>query len=404
MKIEYKGTIAAAWIVWSVTVLAYVLEVVLMKANPPPMEGEPGILLLAIEDFAFVVVATLALVVIRAQPANLEGWWLMMPGATFPLEGFFYELTRFGLHTWGDAGVTLFAGWVSRWIWIGSMLAIPLILLYYPGGSLPSPRWRWAASSVWGVAGLAFVITAFGPEPLKEIGNLPNPVGIEALEPIIGPAFGIVAVAYIALPLLGAVSIYFRYRRATGVERQQVKLIAWVAGVAVIFFGLTSLLGVSDLFNSVANTVFTLYIAVTITAGIIRYRLFEIDRLISRTVSYTIVVGVLGGVYIACITAISYFIPSDNALAVAASTLLAVSLFNPLRRRVRRVVDRRFNRSSYELQRVAERFAERLRGSPSTDELSMALMHTVQGSIQPKSIGIWLSGVDGEERRTSPTN
>lgn len=391
-----------AWFAWSVSVVAFLMSVVLMVENAQYDGRGSEVLVEAIEDLAFVAIATLALLILRSQPSNVVGWWIMLAGVTFPVEGFLAEFTQYGLRTWGQIGVVLFTGWVSRWVWIGAQLAVPLILLYYPNGRLPSRRWRGVVVFLWTVAGLGFLGMALNTAPVAEFGNLPNPIGVEAVMSVLGPIAAVALFGMLILPLLGALSVIPRYRRSVGVERQQMKLIAWVGAVALVFFAVPQF-ALSPLVNVIMSTVFTVYVGATLTAGIVRYRLFEIDRIISRTVTYAAVIATLAIAFFGLVTFATAILPSQNSLAVAASTLAVAALFNPLRRRIQTSVNRRFNRSGYQVETVSDQFAVNLRASLTVEEIADAFTGTVDQALQPSSMAFWLNRSHPPEANNPPT-
>lgn len=377
-----------------VSVLSYVGGVVLMVVALGANDPVSVVVALAVENLAFVAVATLAVLILRRQPRNRVAWGIMLAGVSFPLEEFFSLFTEFAVMTWGPVGLALFAGWVARWIWIPGNLAVPIILLYYPNGRLVSPRWRYAVYCMWTLAVAAFVLSAFDPSPMAEFGDLQNPLAVEAIASV---PFAISVVVFFGLfllpTLLGAMSLIPRYRRSEGVERQQMKVIAWVGAVAIIFFFLPeTILAVDPIADSILTTLFTVFVGGALTAGIVRYRVFEIDRIISRTVSYAIIVALLGLVFAAGVV----WLPSalrlqDSPVLVAGTTLLIAALFNPLRRRVQQTVEHRFNRSIVQAREVAERFAAQLQTANDIDEIADLWLYTVTESLSPEAAGLWLS-------------
>ncbi len=381
----------AAWSAWAVSVVAFVVETVLLYLNAPFGAQEVPPLVTAIEDLAFVGIATLSLLILRRQPGNPAGWAMMAVGLTFPLEGLFFEVASYSLRKWGEIGLTLFAAWVVRWIWVGSQLAIPFILLYYPDGKLPSPRWKWAVRYIWTMAAFAVLGGALGVEPMVELGGLHNPLGVELSGPLAGLSSTLDRVGFVSLPLLGALSLIPRYRRSRGVERQQMKIIAWVAGVSLFFFGVFPFISTGLVVESLGNTVFTVFVGVSLTAGIVRYRVFEIDRIISRTVSYALVVSIIGLGYFSVVTVGARLLPSQNALAVAGATLAAAAAFNPLRRRIQSVVDKRFNRSKYRAEAVTEGLSNRLDSALSVGEIGRLWEETVVAALEPAGTAVWLA-------------
>lgn len=383
----------ATWAAWSLALLAFVLEVPLLIANEPFATTEVPPVVLAVEDLAFVAIATLSLLILRKQPGNRVGWAMMLVGVTFPVEGLFAELTAYSVRTWGVVGLSLLAGWVSRWVWIGSNLAVPLILLYYPDGELPSPGWRWAVRYIWAMAALIFMVSAVNGEPMDEFGGLENPIGI-ALPGVLDPLAAVAFSSFLLMPLVGAASLVPRYRRSDGVERQQMKLIVWVAIVALLFFliyGYELMGDVGPTLDSIVNTIFTVFVGTAIAAGIVRYRVFEIDRIISRTVSYSVVVAVIAAGYFGIVTVVTRFLPSQDALVVAAATLAAAAVFNPLRRRIQAAADRRFNRSGYEAELVAREFASQIHDGHSVEQIGQSWHDAVVETMEPATAGLWLN-------------
>jgi hypothetical protein len=179
------------------------------------------------------------------------------------------------------------------------------------------------------------------------------------------------------------------------------KLIAWVGVVALVFFAATSF-DLSPLVNGIMSTVFTVYVGATLTAGIVRYRLFEIDRIISRTITYASVVATLAIAFFGLVTVASSILPSQSSFAVAASTPAVAALFNPLRRRIQNSVNRRFNRSGYQVETVSDQFVENLRESLTVEQIADLWTETVSQSLQPSSMALWLNHNHPLARRDPP--
>ena len=379
-----------AWCVWAVACLAYIGDVILLVATRDFSPEEASVLVAAAEDFAFVLVATLALVILRSQPANGVGWWLMVAGLSFPLEGLFVGLTAYGVHHWGDVPLVLMFGWVTRWIWLLAAINIPFMLLVYPDGRLPSARWRPVAWSMWAVVVVVFMIDAFDPQPMEEFADLANPFALPGLSSLLDSLSIVVLPLFSLFPLAGALALVSRYRSSGVFVRQQVKLLGWVAVVSVVFFGFIVFQDLGATVTAALNIAYTVFIASVITAGIVRYRLFDIDRLISRTASYAVVIVVLVGVYTVGVTTLSGFLPAESPVAVAAATLAVAALFNPLRKRVQGWVDRRFNRSRYDAQRVMDGFVGSLREGIDGEGLVDGWVGVVADTMQPASLAVWV--------------
>ncbi len=390
-----QGLRRLAWGVWVATVLAYVVEVGLLYANADlpvsdPLDAvDPWIQ--ALEDLAFVAVGALGLRLVLNQPRNAFCWWVVAAGLSFPLEGLAAEFTRFGIDRWGAIPIVALASWMSQWLWIPSSFSIPFLLLLYPDGHLPSPRWRPALWFNVSVVVVAFVGAAFFVEPEPVVGLLPNPLGIPALNDFTNTLLFLVFPGQLIAIVLGLLSLIARFRSSAGVERQQVKVLLWVGVVAIVFFTVLDSIDGPIWLGSVFNFVFSLFVGGAVTLAILRYRLFEIDRLISRTVTYAVLAGALALVYgVGAVWLPSRIVGEQTPLFVAGSTLAVAAMFNPLRRRVMRWVDRRFNRSSYDAELIAEGFAARLRDQVDADRLADDWAAVVTKTLQPSGVGVWV--------------
>ncbi|MGH8912695.1 MAG: hypothetical protein ACRDVD_09290, partial [Acidimicrobiia bacterium] len=278
-------------------------------------------------------------------------------------------------------------------VWLLSSINLPFTLLVFPDGKLPSPRWR---PVVWlAVANLAvvWVLAAFDPGPLAGLNGLPNPLGISALASFGDQVTDVMApLLQAVLPMLAAASLIPRYRRGTLIERQQVKVLLWVGVVAFAFFTFHALVrNLPAWSTAVGNIAFALFVGGAFTLAILRYRLFDIDRLISRTVTYALVAAVVAAIYgLGAVWLPGRLVGQQTPLFVAGSTLAVAALFNPLRRRVMSWVDRRFNRSRYDAERVTHDFATRLRRQVDPDGLAEDWAGVVVDALQPASVGVWV--------------
>ena len=198
--------------------------------------------------------------------------------------------------------------------------------------------------------------------------------------------------------LLAAASLFVRYRRSAGEERLQLKWFAYVAIlslvllVALVPFASTNKSG-DVAFDATIVAGIGLALPVAIGIAILKYRLYAIDRIISRTVSYVLVTGVVAGVYLGCIAVLTRLLPVRGSLGIAIAVLAAVAVFNPLRRRVQAVVDQRFDRARYNAERVVAKFSVQLREEVDLDVLGADLLGVVHHVLAPTHLGLWLSGV-----------
>jgi len=269
-------------------------------------------------------------------------------------------------------------------LWVPGVGLIGFLLLLFPDGRLPSPRWRPVA---WLLAGDIALLTLTGfflPGVIQETEYV-NPLGIEILEAFDQgiPGFALVVILVLCI-LASALSVVVRYRRAVGRERLQLK---WLMAAGVVAAAAYALLFFWDEFN--VQLVWSL-IPIAIGMSMHRHHLYEIDRLISRTIVYAIVVGALAIVFASVIFVLQEVSPFQDDLAVAASTLAAAAAFNPVRNRVQKRVDRRFNRSRYDAERVSVEFATGLRDETDSDQILDGWAGVVTRTMQPTSMGIWL--------------
>ena len=272
--------------------------------------------------------------------------------------------------------------------------------LLFPTGSLPGRRWRVPVGILTGllVGGMAAAVTH--PGPLGPT-TLQNPFGIPGWPPVLQVLENMIPVAVLGLLGLGLASQVIRYRRGTEVERLQVRWLAAAVAVVVtgfvgVFIEMALRTDPGPLLSALVAYVGILLMPIAIGIAILRYRLYEIDRLISRTIGWAVVTGILAAVFVGLVVtlqAVLASITSENTLAVAASTLVAFALFQPLRRRVQRAVDRRFDRARYDGDRVVGAFSERLRGQIDLGSLDAEIVRVARETVNPSSTGVWLRNV-----------
>jgi hypothetical protein len=281
--------------------------------------------------------------------------------------------------------------------WVAAFTMLPLLLLLFPTGRLPSRRWRFVAWAVAVSGATGILLYPFVPQE-NIVVPVTNPLGVggpagEALSVFVTVVYLIVVFA--AVP--GALSLVFRYRRAGGVERQQLK---WFAYAAVLLVGLN----VSQLFYAPPYptwdalvevvTIVGLYVAVGI--AILKYRLYDIDRIINRTLVYGSLTAMLAAIYFGGVTATQAIVRALTSqeqqpqLVVVVSTLVIAALFNPLRRRIQSFIDRRFYRKKYDARKTLEAFSAKLRDQTDLEALNNELVGVVRESMQPAHVSLWL--------------
>jgi hypothetical protein len=347
---------------------------------------------------AVLAMAAVGLTLAIRVPANKIGWLLLVAAVVQGIGTFGSVYAGWSL---AKAGGSLPGTAVAAWIDINlqtvpvliTTVAIPLI---YPDGRLLSPRWRWLVALLVLLGIFGILRQALRPGPMPYSG-IENPFGIAGIEPLLSATD--LTQAFAAILFLGAIaSVVIRYRRGSLVERQQLK---WLIAATALGAGLWSVSGVGALAGSFVlgsvgwyggQLAFAAY-PIAIGIAVLRYRLYELDRIISRTIAWALVTGVLVVVFAGGVVALQAAltgVTQGQTLAVAASTLLVFALFQPLRRRVQRAVDRRFDRARYDGERTVAAFAERMRGEVDLDMIEAAVADSVRHALRPSSAAVWV--------------
>jgi hypothetical protein len=342
--------------------------------------------------------SVLGAVIASRRPENRIGWIYLLIGVLMPVQSLtalYYERSVIS----GALPAARWAAWFSNW---ASLPVFPTGLalfafLLFPSGRLPSPRWRWVARAAVALVPVTAVVTALDPTRISVAGGLPpipNPIGVRGLG--LDAAGGVAYLLGTALIAATIGSLVVRGRRAAQQERQQVKLLGYAAALTIGALCLATVVssvgvGVSSGVWDVP-IVFGFGIAVPVACGlaILRHGLFEIDRVISRTIAYAIVTGLLVGVFLGIVLLATRVLPFSSPVGVAASTLAAAGLFNPLRLRVQRLVDRRFNRARYDAEATVAAFTARARDAVDLDTIGAELVRAVEQAIAPAHASVWI--------------
>ena len=348
------------------------------------------------------------------RPANLIGWLLL--GAAFVLAARAVA-GEYALQAAARAATPAPAIWAAWYVnWSLTLLfpcgVITFLLLLFPDGRLLTPRWRFLA---WAAIGLSvvFLVVSWldsGPVPLRPgRRSVPNPTGIHGMiDTSQSTPLGNVTWLMGWIVMLAALaSVVVRYRRSGPEERLQLKWFAWAV---VLSLGvMTALVPVADsgrtgqaVYDAAIAVGIGLAVPLAIGVAVLKYRLYAIDKIISRTVSYALVTGTVVGVYLGCVVLLTKVLPVRGSVAVAVAVLAAAALFNPLRQRVQSAVDRRFDRARYNAERVVERFSVQLRDEVDLDVLGRSLLSVVDQVLAPEHLGLWLSGKPADQGQQLP--
>jgi len=401
---------AAAWLAWSLWALSlaltalslFLLVLNLSRPNTHIFDWWLG-------NAMVVIDATVGAILASRRPENPVGWLLCLSGVAVSTSSFTSQyaiyalLARPGSLPAGEA-----LAWIASWmlpIMIGLQVSY---LLLFPTGWLPGRRWRWLAWLTAAFVLLGVITSALSPGAyLGSLGPIRNPLGIEGLT----EAYK--ALLYAGSPLLfgaAALSVFMRLRRAVGIERQQIKWFAYAAAIyaAAILLNIINLaVEAPRWFEWTTTAIFTAagtLIPVAIGIAILRYRLYEIDLLINRTLVYGLLTAMLVAVYFGGVATTQTIFRAltgqeqQPQLAIVVSTLVIAALFNPLRRRIQSFIDRRFYRRKYDAARTLEAFASTLRDETDLERLGDDLVRVVGETVQPSHASLWLRAPAADRR------
>ncbi len=400
------------WLAWGVVALAAVATAWLMMREAPlfiDRSGLLGLFVYASRILLSVLFTSLGALIITHQPGNRIGWLMLLPAlATFSSVSSALFVEPLTAPPAEASALLLVAVWADRIDWAFALIPLFLVLLLFPTGRPPSRRWGSLVLALVALEALLILFVGLGEHlvPFTKAWQIDNPIGVipdvwvERL--YAGPLQQLLGV----LALLCAASLFVRYRRGSAVERTQIKWIAYTStllGLSLLFTVLTmtttgrgwddgDLIGTAV---QVPSGLMLLATPVAITIAILRHHLFDIHLIIRRTLVYAVLTGVLGAIYLCTIVTLqALFVRltgQQSELAVVASTLAIAALFGPLRERLQRAIDRRFDRSRYDARLVLEQFAARAQREAELDTLSADLLATVDETLKPERVTLWLA-------------
>jgi hypothetical protein len=356
--------------------------------------------------FLAPVFGVVGLVVAWRRPGNPLGWFMLGAAGFLVLSG---DAGAYAVADYRLRHGRLPLGWVAVLLqpgWAPAIGLFGLAALLFPDGRVPSPRWRWvlwvyvAVAAAW-VAGVIYISAGaiIGHNVhVDSTGNLlllDHPAGSAAWWGVVQQVFFLsLAVCWLASVAAQVLS----YRRSSGERRLQLKWLVGGAAIAVVggVLGVWLSSNPSGILRAVGSIGIVAVLALPVSMGvaILKYRLYDIDRLISRTLAYAIVTGLLVGVYAGLVLLATRVLPFSSPVAVAGSTLVAAALFTPLRRRVQRMVDRRFNRARYDADRMVASFAARLTEATDLGAVRDDLAGVVRASLEPAHVSVWIKGAE----------
>ena len=383
-------------VMWSSVVVALVLN-----AGNFITPGDPTGLMRTLGTTMAIAVG--AMLVVRV-PGNAVGWLLWLGGLLTTLSLGLSGIAAFVIEQVGNPPGAIWLAWLGAWTDVLGLLVLGALLpLVFPTGRLLSPRWRLAVVVGIGSMTLQGVAAALGPGTSGDSypPGFANPLLVTGPAASLVDAIGAIGQNAGGFALAaGVLSVVLRFRRSTGVERQQLKWFASAASVVVLaIVAAVAMTAAGESGSPVVQAIwFVAFLGLamgplSIGIAVLRYRLYDIDRLVSRTIGYAVtslaIVACLAA-SIVLLEAVLARVTQGQTVAVAASTLVAAAASQPIRRRVQRSVDRRFDRARYDADRTAAAFAARLRLEVDLAAPSRDLARTVAGSLAPASVGLWL--------------
>ena len=350
----------------------------------------------------FSVVGVLLAVRVRSNPI---GWIMFAAGFAFAAAGVSLGFAESAIDDGHTGTVVQWLAWASTWLWIvGTGFALPILILLFPDGRPPSPRWRpllilTAVGIVGGV--LATALSPFDASD-TEFSGVPNPIALAEGSVVLD----VLAAAGALIPIgaIGAViSLFFRFRRAAADQRQQLKWLSYAALLCIVALAgetiIFSVYGESELAIDIANTISAASIAtlpIAIGIAILKYRLYDIDRIVNRTLVYGVLTALLAVIYLAFVVLLQRAtdpFTADSDLAIAGSTLAVAAMFRPLRARLQVAIDRRFYRSRYDARRILVEFGGRLRDQVEIEAVEDEVIRAVDETMHPAHASLWLRSV-----------
>jgi hypothetical protein len=381
-----------AWTVWALAMAVWLvipwLDDRLRQAGRPDLtqwDLRPGV--------AAVSVATVGAVLASRRPRHPVGWLLLAQVAANLATGAAAQHLAWGLLPGGPLPATRAVAVLYPASAGGGLLLLGFVLLLTPTGKLPSPGWRWWASAMVAIPLLLVVLVMLAPGPVDpSVQVLGSPFEFGGLSGVLLVANQL-ALAFTTLAVaVCAGSLVLRFRRAHGVERQQLRWVAVAAALLVVAAG-AALVGLALDAPEVVTWAISAWVAglpLALGAAVLRYRLYDLDRIISRTVAYGLLTVLLGGGYAAVVLGLGQLLGRDSSLVVAAATLAVAAVFQPARRRIQALVDRRFNRRRHDAAETIGAFSTHLRDQLDLDTLSTELLAVVDQTMQPNQASLWL--------------
>jgi hypothetical protein len=384
-----------AWALWALAMLGLAVFVWLDQLLRQAGRSELVVLIpTAIPPvLGAVSTATVGAVLASRRPAHPVGWLLLAFGLSLSVAGVALAYTNYGVALAGTAPAAALVGLYLPAAIVTAIACNGFVLLLTPTGVLPSPRWRWWAGVTAATPVALLLVVTLLPRPDDRLAlALSSPLDLQALDGALLVAYQVAFAIVISALVVAAASLVVRFRRARGIERQQLRWVV-LATVLVALLTVVNLAALALGAYALAPLVGGLnppILSAAIGAAILRYRLYDLDRIISRALAYGLLTVLLGGGYAGVVLGLGQLLGRDSSLVVAGATLAVAALFQPARRRIQRQVDRRFNRRRYDAARTIAAFSARLREQVDLETLTAELLAVVEQTMQPTRAALWL--------------
>lgn len=369
----------------SLFLAALVLVIVDRSAPHPP--GFTTVIQVVVDILSNIAVPALGALLVSRRPENAIGWLFCVAGLALAIGQFGQAYAAHALYAHpGSLPGGYFMAWLGNWSWGIPIGMLAFLLLLFPTGRPPTKRWRPVA---WAAGGGAALLTVFSLIQATADWSHPFSSGPPKSAPLVVEiVFWTSFLMFVIGMLGGAAAAVTRYRRSRGEERQQLKWFGFAAAVVGILFLPNSMWSGPVL--DVAFQVALIGLFTAITVAILKYRLYDIDRVINRALVYGLLTAVLVGVYVGLAVGLGSIVGQNNSVVIAGSTLVVAALFQPVRRRIQGLIDRRFYRRKYDAVRTLEAFTAGLREDVDLDSLRTHLLGVVDDTMQPVQASLWL--------------
>jgi hypothetical protein len=397
----------AAWLAWSLYGLVICISIIWSGVGLLRQDGSTNALSIAgealISGAAPMVFAIVAALIVSRQPRNALGWVLMVPVGVYVVSGPIASyIESLGPSSAEPTLLILLMAWFSSWNWLLLIFPLVYIPLLFPNGRPPTPRWRWVSVAAIAWATLFVLLATLSQQIHTNTAPdivFDNPIGVLGIDTV-ERLVGVWIVGLLALAVACAVALFVRYRRANETEREQIKWLLYACALFLVVYvgGFVSGLGGTA---SVGGYIWEVFFGLSVIAlpgaigiAILRYRLYDIDLVINRTLVYGPLTATLVALYFGGIVLLQRLFVlltgQKSTLAIVASTLLIAALFNPLRTRLQSFIDRRFFRSKYDARKTLETFSAKLRDETDLEALNDDLVGVVSETMQPAYVSLWL--------------